>query len=467
MAAALTGIDAPTIGSVAVHALGRRVRGDVLLPGDVGYESARKVWNGMIDRRPGAIARCRGAADVVAAVEVAHEHGLLVAVRGGGHNVAGTGVCDGGLMIDLSQMKGMRVDPKRRVAHAQPGLTWGEFDREAQVHGLATTGGLVSSTGIAGFTLGGGPGWLMRQHGLACDNLRSVDVVTADGRCMTASADENADLFWGVRGGGGNFGVVTSFELALHAHTQVLAGVVLHPFAVAREALAFFRDFVARAPDEVTVHAGLLSAPDGHRMAAFLAYYAAVGDDLSGGEAALRPLRGWGSPIADTVEVRPYVEWQSMFDEANRDGRRNYWKSNVLWRLDDGAIDALVERFPLVPSLSSTVVVEGLGGQVALVGEGETAYTHRDAGFDFLISSIWDDPAEDEANIGWTRESFAALEPFMRGSVYVNYLGNEGEDRVRAAYGPEKHARLVELKNRYDPGNLFRLNQNIRPTVTG
>ena len=456
----------PTVGAGAVSKLRHGMHGDVLLPGDGGYETARRVWNGMIDRRPGAIARCCGAADVVAAVEVAREHGLLVAVRGGGHNVAGTGVCDGGLMIDLSQMKGMRVDPKRRVAHAQPGLTWGEFDRETQLHGLATTGGLVSSTGIAGFTLGGGLGWLMRQHGLACDNLRSFDLITADGSRVTANDDENADLFWGVRGGGGNFGVVTSFELALHPHTTVFAGVVLHPFAVAREALAFFRDFAAQAPDEVTVHAGLLSTPDGQRMAAFLACYAVEGDDLSGGEAALSPLREWGSPIADTVEVRPYVAWQSMFDEANRDGRRNYWKSNVLRHLDDGAIDAIVERFPLVPSVSSTVVIEGLGGQVARVGEGETAYTHRDAGFDFLISSIWDDPAEDEVNIGWTRDSFVALEPFVRGSVYVNYLGNEGEDRVREAYGPEKHARLVELKNRYDPGNLFRLNQNIRPTST-
>ena len=447
--------------------LRERLRGPVLAPGDDGYDAARRIWNAMIDRQPGAIARCTGAADVMAAVRVARERDLLVSVRGGGHNVAGTAVCEGGLMIDLQLMKGIHVGPAARRAFAQPGLLWGELDRETAAFGLATTGGLVSTTGIAGFTLGGGLGWLMRQHGLACDNLRSAQVVTADGDLVTASPDDNSELFWGIRGGGGNFGIVTMLEHELYPHRNVLAGAVLHPFERAGDLLRSFRDVAADAPDELTAHAGLISGPDGTKMGAVLACYASPDDaGFPAGERALEPLRSFSSPLADTIGVRPYVEWQAMFDEANAYDCRNYWKSSVLKRLEDGAIDAAVERFASAPSVRSSLLIEGLGGAVARVDEDATAYTHRDAAFDFLISSIWDDPADDEANVSWTRQTFEALTPYARGSVYVNYLGSEGEDRVRQAYGPAKYDRLVELKNRYDPTNLFQLNQNIKPTAS-
>jgi FAD/FMN-containing dehydrogenase len=436
-------------------------RGQILLPDALTFEELRHVWNHMIDRSPAAIARCTGVADVIEAVRVARERNLLVSVRGGGHNVAGTAVADGARMIDLSGMKGIRVDPSSRRAVAQPGVLWGEFDRETAVHDLATTGGLVSTTGIAGFTLGGGLGWLMRQHGLACDNLRSADIVTADGCCLTASADENPDLFWGLRGGGGNFGVVTSFEYDLYPLANVLAGPILHPWSAAGDLLRYFREIVAAAPDELTVHAGLIGSEEGERYAAFMVCYAG---DLADGERVVGPIRAWGTPVVDGVDVRPYTEWQSMFDEANAHGRRNYWKSNMLRTLDDDAIDTMLDAYQRVPSWRTNILIEGLGGAVARVGEDATAYTHRDAAFDLLLSSVWEDPAEDEANVEWTRDTFASLAPSMRDSVYVNYLGNEGAERVREAYGPAKYERLVELKDRYDPANLFRLNQNIPPS---
>ena len=451
---------APT--DAAAGDLRSRLRGEVLRAGEPGYEAARRVWNWMIDKRPGLIARCAGEADVVAAVGVAREHGLPVAVRGGGHNVAGNAVCDGGLVIDLSPLKGVRVDPERQTARAEPGVTWGELDRETQRFGQATTGGLVSTTGIAGFTLGGGLGWLMRRHGLACDNLLAVDLVAADGRCLTASAEENADLFWGVRGGGGNFGVVTSFAFRLHPIGEVLAGVVVHPWGEARAALRFCREFTAGVPDELTAHALLFNSPEGEPGVGFAVCYAGEPRE---GEAVLGPLRSWGRPAADTIERRPYAAWQRVFDEANPPGRRNYWKSSMLRRLDDGLIDDLVEAFPSVPSPSSSVLIELLGGAVGRVGDGETAYAHRDAAYDFLIASVWDDPGEDGAMVGWAREIFGVMEPYARESVYVNYLGDEGEERVRAAYGTAKFDRLVALKDRYDPTNLFRLNQNVRPTA--
>ena len=451
-----------TVKGAPLDQLVAELRGDLLRPGDEGYEAARRVWNATIDRRPAAIARCLGVADVVAAVNVAREHDLLVAVRGGGHNVAGNAVCNGGLVIDLSRMKGMRVDPGQRTVLAQPGATWGDLDRETQLFGLATTGGLVSTTGIAGFTLGGGLGWLMRRHGLACDNLLSVDLVTADGRYLTASEEEHADLFWGVRGGGGNFGIVTSFEYRLHPLGSVLAGLVVHPWAAARDALRFYREFTAAAPDDLTAHALVFTSPDGEPAVGFAVCYAGPTTD---GVELLRPLRTWGRPAADTIEPRAYLRWQAMFDEGNAPGRRNYWKSSHLPGLEDGLIDALIERFPSVPSCSSSVTIEHLGGAVRRIGEADTAYTHRDAAYDFVITSVWDDPRADDANVRWARDLFAALEPYARESVYVNYLGEEGEDRVRLAYGAAKYDRLVALKNRYDPTNLFRLNQNIRPTV--
>jgi FAD/FMN-containing dehydrogenase len=447
-----------------VEALKASVQGQVLRPEDEGYDSARRVWNGMIDKRPALVVRCTDAGDVRTAVEFARTHQLLLAVCGGGHNVAGNAVCDGGLMIDLSPMKHIEVDPEAHTARAQPGLTWGEFDRATQAHGLATTGGLVSTTGIAGFTLGGGLGWLMRSYGLACDNLVSADVITADGRQITASADENPDLFWGIRGGGGNFGIVTSFTFKLYPVTTVFAGVVVYPWEQAKQIVRRYRDFARTAPDELTAHILLICMPDGTPAVAIAACYNGA---IEAGEAALKAVRSWGPPLDDGLRPMPYVEFQSMFDAANPTGSRYYWKSSVLKELSDEAIDTLVDHFPSVPSPRSSVLIEQLGGAVRRVGDEDTAYTHRSVDFDFLIASVWDDPEQDGPNVAWAREINAAVEPFARQMVYVNYLGDEGEDRVRAAYGSAKYERLVSLKNTYDPTNLFHLNQNIKPSSPG
>ena len=443
----------------AVDALRARLRGPLLGPGDGGYDAARSVWNASIDRRPAAIARCAGAADVAAGVTFAREHGLLVSVQGGGHNVAGTAVCDGGLLLDLSAMKGVRVDPQRRTARAEPGLTWGELDHEAQAFGLATVGVDVSSVGIAGLTLGGGFGWLVRSHGLACDNLLSVDVVTADGRFLTASAAENADLFWGVRGGGGNLGVVTSFEYRLHPVGQLLAGVLIYPLAQAKEVLGFYREQTSTAPDELTVWAILLTAAHGAHEVALLVCYNGTGPAA---ERAVQPLREFGPPLEDHVGSISYREVQTMFDAAFPPGRQGYWKSSYLGELGDDAIDAMVARYPSVPSPQSAVLIEHLGGAVSRVGRDETAFDGRDAPYSFLVVSVWPDAKDSEQNVRWTDELWQAMQPFASGGVYVNYLGEEGQDRVEAAYG-RNYERLVALKTKYDPTNAFRCNQNVRP----
>lgn len=447
--------------AAAVRDFASALRGRVLRPGEDGYDAARRVWNAAVDKQPALIARCAEVEDVVRAVRFAREHGLLVAVRGGGHNVAGSGTCDGGIVVDLSPMKGIVVDPAKRTARAQAGLTWGEFDRETQRWGLATTGGLVSSTGIGGLTLGGGLGWLMRRHGLTCDNLLSASLVLADGARVTASADEHPDLFWGLRGGGGNFGIVTSFEYRLHPVGPVLAGLIAHPWERARAALRFYRELSSEAPDELTAHALLFKDADG---APALAFVVCCSGSLVEGEEVLRPLREWGPPADDTVAPVTYTAWQTAFDAANPSGLRNYWKSNALRELGDGAIDALIERFPSAPAPRSNVLIERLGGAVGRVGEQDTAYTHRDAPYDFLAAAVWDDPADDEPNIAWAREIASTLAPFARDTAYVNYLGEEGVDRVRAAYGAAKYERLAALKAEYDPTNLFRANQNIEPS---
>ena len=464
----------PTIDEAAIQELASAFRGELIGPGHGAYDAARRVWNGMIDKRPAVIARCTGVADVVSTVNFARENDLLVAVRGGGHNVAGNAVCDDGIVVDLSQLQGVRVDAASRTARAQPGLTWGLFDRETRAFGLATTGGLVSTTGIAGLTLGGGLGWLARKHGTTCDNLVSADVVTADGDIVTASADENADLFWGLRGGGGNFGVVTSFEYRLHpVGPTVLAGAVFHPGERAPEVLRFFREFVASAPDELTVLAVLLTAPEapflppdayGKLAVALALCYAG---DMDEGGKALQPLRSFGTPLADVVSPMPYTALQGMFDASYPPGVHNYWKSNYLAQLSDAAIDTVVTHALRMPSPLSTLYFEHLGGAIRRVGEDDAAFGHREAAFDFNILAEWTDPVESDANIAWTRDFWTAMQPFSTGGVYVNNLGVEGEDRVRAAYGPAKYERLVALKDKYDPGNLFRLNQNIRPGAHG
>jgi len=386
-------------------------------------------------------------------------------LRGGGHNVSGNAISDGGLMIDLSPMKGVRVDPEGRTARAEPGVTWGEFDHDTQAFGLATTGGLISATGVAGLTLGGGIGWLMGNHGLACDNLISVDVVTADGRFLTASESRNQDLFWGLRGGGGNFGIATSFEFRLHPVGPMLGGLLIYPLDQAVETMRFLDDFSRSSPDELGTFVAFATSPEGERvMIIFISYNGAVED----GERVLEPLRGFGAPVADMVGPMPYVQVQRMMDDAFPPGRQNYWKSNFLKDLDASAIEIVVEHVAKAPSPFSAVAIEVFSGAVNRVGIDDTAFNHRDARYNLLIVGAWTDPAAKAENVTWVRDLWDAMEPYSSGAVYVNYLGqedDEGAERIKSAYGPEKYERLVALKDKYDPNNLFRMNQNIRPSA--
>ena len=460
----------PILDWEALATLRACLRGQALVVGDPGYDSARHVWNAMIDRRPGLIVRCAGTADVVTAVNLARDRDLVVSVRGGGHNVAGTSVCADGLMIDLTPMKGIRVDPAHRTVRAQAGVTWGELDHETQAFGLATTGGMVSHTGVSGLTLGGGLGWLMRSFGLVVDNLLSADVVTAAGGLVTASATENEELFWGLRGGGGNFGVVTSFEYRLRELGPLLAaGMVLHPAERATEMLRWYRGLVAAAPDELTLVACFLCAPPapfvpphlhGAPMLAICACYAGPLDE---GLRAVQPLRDFGPPAVDVLGPMPYTAVQRMFDDAVPYGQLHvYLKSGRLAELNDELIDIFVSRMAVVTSPRTLLVLIPYGGAVARVGADETAQAQRDVAFDVEMYSMWDDASDSQRHIGWTRELWTAMQPFEVG-VYLNTLGVEPEDRVRHAYRPATYERLVALKNRYDPGNLFRHNQNIRP----
>jgi|SoiMethySBSTD1v2_1073268.scaffolds.fasta_scaffold128381_2 FAD/FMN-containing dehydrogenase len=437
-----------------------RLRGRLLRPSDNGYDDARKVWNAMIDRRPALIARCTGAADVLAAVTFAREQDLLVSIRGGGHNVSGNAICDGALMIDLAPMKGIRVDPVARTARAEPGLLWGEFDRETQAFGLATTGGLISTTGIAGLTLGGGQGWLAGKHGFTIDNLLSVDVVTATGQLLTANATQHEDLFWAMRGAGHNFGVVTSFEYQLHPVSTVLGGMVVHPTARVRDVLRFYREFTADPPDELTTGADILTGSDGDVMAAIAVCY--VGS-LDEGERVLAPLRRFGPPVADTIAPIPYTAQQTMLDEAFPYGRLNYWKSSLTDQLSDEVIAALVDFTGRMPSPLSSIPIGDFHGVYRRVDKTVTAYYHRDLRYDIVIGANWTDPADTERNVRWTREFYEALQPHLPHGVYVNDLDHdEGSEQVRHAYG-ENYERLVTLKKKYDPTNFFRVNQNIKP----
>ena len=437
------------------------LRGPLLGPGEDGYDGARKVWNGMIDRRPALIARCAGVADVVAAVRFARTHRVLVSVKGGGHNITGNAVCEGGLMIDLSPMKSVRIDLAKQTARAEAGLTWGEFNHETQAFGLATTGGVVSTTGIAGLTLGGGLGWLMGKHGLSCDNLLSADLVTADGQFLTASADQHPDLFWALRGGGGNFGVVTSFEYRVHPVDAVLAGMVLHPMAKAREVLRFYRDFARNCPDEALAAAALMTSPEGAPVVAIIVSY--IGDIVAG-EAVVAPLRKFGSPLLDTIAPTSYVQLNTLFDAAvPYGGVQRYWKSSFLKQLGDDLIEILIERSAKMLSPMSMVLFFHLHGAAARVDRNATAFGLRDDQWDYDVISQWTDPDESADHVQWTREFWTAVEPFATGEVYVNHLDSEEATRIRAAYS-QGYERLVALKNKYDPTNLFRLNQNIKPT---
>lgn len=447
-----------------IEVFGSGLRGRLVRPGDDTYESARAIWNAMIDRQPEFIARCAGVADVIDAVNFAREHLLPVAIRGGGHNVAGTALCDGGVVIDLTLMKGIRVDPAAKTVRAEGGVTWGDLDRETQAFGLATTGGVIPATGIGGLTLGGGLGWTMRKFGLSCDNLLSADMVTADGKLITASATENPDLFWGLRGGGGNFGVVTSLEFQLHeVGPTVLAGPVFHPMAAAGDLLRFYREITRDLSDDLLCHAGLLTSPDGVALAAMIPAYFGP---LANGESATQAIRGFGTPAADMVGEMPYRTLQTIFNAAFPDGRRNYWKSAFMSSLDDRAIDVMVDAYHDVPSPSATIFLEQCGGAVSRVPTDATAFPHRNAAFNLLVLSGWDDPADDPMNVQWVRDTWERLRPYLDDGVYVNYLGergHEGEGRVRSAFGPN-YDRLVALKDQYDPSNLFRHNQNISPS---
>jgi FAD/FMN-containing dehydrogenase len=450
----------PVLSDSALRAFRAEFTGDTLRIGDAEYDAARRVWNGMIDRHPALIARCANPGDVVRALALARAEGLPVAVRGGGHSAAGLAVADGGLVIDLSPMRDVAVDPAARTARAGGGATWGDFDRATQAHSLATTGGAISTTGIAGLTLGGGLGWLMRSYGLACDNLIAADVVTADGRQVTASADENADLFWGLRGGGGNFGVVTSFTYRLHPVGPMLGGMLVHPAARADAVLRHYRDATSAAPDGLTTFAALMTSPDGAPIVAVLPSW---NGPLAEGEAAVRPLREFGPPLADQVGPMAYTQLQSMLDEGFPSGLQVYWRSDFLTDLNNEAIAAIVDHFGRITSPLSAIIIEQLGGAVARVGADDTAFTHRDADYNLAIVGRWTDPAEADRHVAWVRGLAAALRPFARG-VYVNYLGvGDDPSRVRAAYRPETFARLAALKAKYDPTNLFRLNQNIPP----
>ena len=445
----------------ALETLKATLRGAVLTAGQDGYDAARTIPNAMIDRRPAVIARCATAGDVIACVRFARDHDLVVAVRGGGHSVAGKSVCDGGLMIDLSTMKGIRVDPARRTARAEPGLTLGEFDRETQAFGLATTLGVVSKTGIAGLTLGGGWGHLHAKQGLALDNLTSVDVVSADGRLLTANASENQDLFWGVRGGSGNFGIVTSLEYTLHERGPVLAGAVFHPASKAKDVLRFFREFSETIPDELVIQCGSFTTPDNVPVFAVAACYCGP---LAEGEKVLQPLRAFGPPMADAIALMSYVQLQSMFDPFFPPGRHTYVKSNFVRAMNDDAIEAIADCAGTSPSrFSFAPFVEHWHGAATRVPVADTAFPHRQHSFNLMLWSNWEDPAEAEKNMQWTRASWSALSPFLVEGSYGNYVSDEGDPFARAAYGPN-YDRMVAVKDKYDPSNFFHMNHNVKPS---
>jgi FAD/FMN-containing dehydrogenase len=436
--------------------------GQILAPGEPGYDEARRIHNGLIDKHPALIARCLHTADVVAAVNFGREDGLEISVRGGGHNVAGKAVTEGGLMIDLSLMKGIHVDPARRAARAQGGVRIREYDRATAVFGLATPSGVVSSTGIAGLTLGGGLAWLMGKYGMAVDNLLSAEVVLASGDVVTASEDTDPDLFWAIRGGGGNFGVATSFEYRTHPVATVLGGPVLHPLAAAPELFAFYREFAAGLPDELGTQAAFLHAPDGSGTKLCGIAVCHAGGDHERAEADVRPVREFGSPAADMLQRMPYPAINTGVDWLFPEGAFSYWKSAFFSELSDQAVEVMIEALERAPSELCALVVEDFHGAVTRVSPTAMAYPHREPGFNLLLISSWIDPAQTDACIAWAHETFETLKPHMADRSYTNYLSADDHNRVVQAYGPNLE-RLVELKRHYDPDNLFRLNQNITP----
>lgn len=458
-----------TITDPEVEAFSRSFKGKILRPEDGGYDEARSIWNAMIDKRPSLIAKCTSTEDIVQAVRFAKAHDLLVAVRGGGHNIAGNASCDNGMVIDLSAMKTIKVDSQARTATAGPGCTLADFDKATQEFGLATPLGINSTTGIAGLTLGGGFGWLSRKFGLTIDNLIEAEVVTAAGQILKASETENSDLFWGIRGGGGNFGVVSSFKYRLHpVGPEVLSGLIVHPMADAKKLLEFYREFTKTTPDDVTVWVVMRKAPplpflpeEWHGKEVLVFAVVCAGDATSCGE-AIKPLREFGNPIADVIGMNPFAGFQQAFDPLLTPGMRNYWKSHDFNDLPDGLIDEIIQSVGKLPSGHCEIFIGQMGGATSRVAAEATAYRDRNVRFIMNVHGRWETPEEDKSGTSWARDIFNAATPYSTGGVYVNFMTAEESDRVKAAYGPS-YERLLELKRKYDPTNLFCMNQNIKP----
>lgn len=434
--------------------------GNLITPGDSGYDAARSIWNAAVNKKPSLIARCAGVSDVVAAVKYGRDHNLVTAIRGGGHNVGGRALCDGGLVIDLSGMRAVHVDPATRRVRVQGGATLADLDRETQVFGLAVPVGIVPKTGVAGLTLGGGVGWLVRKHGLTIDNLISCQVVTADGRTITASSTENSDLLWALKGGGGNFGVVVSLEFQAHPIGMVIGGMAIYPRAAAFDVIRHWRDFIADAPDEVTAYAALLHTPDGTPVSAVIPCY--CGPDLAEGERVLAPLRKFGSPLMDAIQPMPFAVQQSLLAPAFPDGNQNYWKATMLPSLPDAAVEAIVDQANRATSPLSAIAIECYTGAPARIDANSAAYPHRDLAWHAVVAGQCQDPAGFPAIRDWTRTADAALRPFAGEGRFLSTLDADEEDRVNTAFGANL-PRLAEIKQRYDPSNFFRVNQNIAP----
>ena len=455
--------------SAKVDQLRKGFSGKVLTPEDGDYDEARKIWNAMVDKRPAIIARCAGTRDAVKAVNFARDNGVLLAVRGAGHHIAGVSLCDGGLVVDLSRMKAVRVDVAKKRATAEGGATLADFDGATQAHGLATPVGINSTTGIAGLTLGGGFGWLSRKYGMTVDNLESAEVVTATGEVVRASASENPDLFWALRGGSGNFGVVTRFEFRLHeVGPDLLSGLIVYPISEAKRVLQQYREFFAKAPDELSVWTVMRQAPPlpflpaevhGKEVVILALLYAG---DPKQGEELIQPLRTFGNPVGEHVGVQPYAAWQKAFDPLLTPGARNYWKSHNFTTIADGLIDVVIEYVKRLPSPHCEIFFGGIGGATKRPAPDATAYPHRDAEFVMNVHGRWETPEEDERCIAWSKDYFRASAPFASGGAYVNFLTADETDRVRAAYGPN-YDRLARVKAKYDPNNLFRTNWNVKP----
>lgn len=447
-----------------------RFRGKMLLPEDHGFESARQIWNGMFDRKPSIIARCIGTSDVINAVNFARENNLLLSVKGGGHNSAGSAVCDDGIMIDLSLMRGVVVDKKNKTVRVEGGALLGDVDYETQLHGLAVSAGIISHTGVGGLTVGGGMGWISRKYGLSVDNLISAEVVTASGNLVTASVDENPDLFWGIRGGGSNFGIVTSFNfLAAEIGTEVFSGIIVKKFADARKYIQFHREYVRTLPDEMTVWMVVRHAPplpflpkDAHGTMVVLIPFVYLGDQAEG-EDLLKPIKEITESIGEHIGMNPWVAWQAGFDGLVTHGARNYWKSHHLAELSDECIDEILTFAAKLPTDECEVFIPHMEGAPSRIGEIETAFAHRYTPFVLNIHTRWQDVTDDEKCFAWARDFHSATDKFSRG-VYVNFLSEEGEARVKDAYTKKVWNKLVEVKNKYDPNNLFRMNQNIKPS---